>query len=154
VTLIPTSKGELMELKQTEIIQILRRRAEMNQGTLGAKAFSTSYESGRTKIKNIELGKQIPTQADLKNMARVLGVRPTDLIPNSVASKPPSASSKEGLMIYPKTLERIPGLGPYLDMLNKAVALNDSELMAYIGEKIASILQTLSHREDQSAMSR
>ena len=43
-----------MELKQPEIIQILRRRCNLNQGALGAAAFDTSFESGRTKIKNIE----------------------------------------------------------------------------------------------------
>ena len=143
-----------MDLKQPEIIQILRRRAEMNQGTLGAKAFNTSYESGRTKIKNIELGKQVPTQADLKNMARILGVSPTDLIPNTSAGVPNPSGASDGLVIHPKTLERFPGLGPYLDMLNKAVALEDSELMEYIGEKISLIMHNLDHRENETAMHR
>ncbi len=70
-----------MELTTPEIIQLLRRRAQMNQGDFGAKAFGTSYESGRTKIKNIELGKQVPTEMDLKKMARVLGVKPVELRP-------------------------------------------------------------------------
>ena len=143
-----------MDLKQPEIIQILRRRAEMNQGTLGSKAFDTSYESGRTKIKNIELGKQIPTQEDLKNMARVLGVSPTDLIPNASASGPLPLNTKDGLIIHQDTLDRIPGIGPYLDMLNKAVALDDSELMEYIGEKIASILQALDSRQNEQVIHR
>ena len=143
-----------MDLKQPEIIQILRRRAEMNQGTLGSKAFDTSYESGRTKIKNIELGKQIPTQEDLKNMARVLGVSPIDLIPNAAHSEPLPLDSKEGLVIQQETLDRIPGIGPYLDMLNKAVALDDSELMEYIGEKIAAILQAIGNHQNEKAMHR
>jgi hypothetical protein len=46
----------------------------MNQGSFGAKAFNTSFDSGRTKVKNIELGKQKPTRQDLENMARVLDV--------------------------------------------------------------------------------
>ena len=143
-----------MDLKQPEIIQILRRRAEMNQGTLGSKAFDTSYESGRTKIKNIELGKQVPTQEDLKNMARVLGVTPTDLIPNAEPNGPRSVNSQQGLFIHPETLDRFPGIGPYLDMLNKAVALDDSELMEYIGEKIASILQDLANHQNEQAAHR
>ncbi len=60
-----------MELTTPEIIQLLRRRSQMNQGDFGAKSFGASYESGRTKIKNIELGKQVPTETDLKKMAVV-----------------------------------------------------------------------------------
>ena len=143
-----------MELKQHEIIQILRRRSEMNQGTLGSKAFNTSYESGRTKIKNIELGKQIPTRDDLEKMARVLGVLPTDLIPNTTAGKLQSSNSNEGLVIHQKTIDRFPQLVPYLDMLNKAVALDDHELIEHIGEKIAGIVQAFSHRREESAVNR
>lgn len=139
-----------MNLEQPEIIQILRRRSGMNQGSLGAKAFNTSYESGRTKIKNIELGKQIPTPEDIQNMARVLGVPAEAFIPQKPQPSQP-ANSKEGVWVHPKTLDRFPQLGQYLDMLNKAVALNDQELMAYIGEKTASILQTPTRRMDEKA---
>ncbi|MDJ0829826.1 MAG: helix-turn-helix transcriptional regulator [Desulfobacterales bacterium] len=143
-----------MELKQYEIIQILRRRSDMNQGTLGSKAFNTSYESGRTKIKNIELGKQIPTQDDLEKMARVLGVSSTDLTPNASTSILHPLTGKEGILIHQKTIDRFPQLAPYLDMLNKAVALNDQELIEHIGEKIAVIVQTFSNHKDESAVNR
>ncbi|MGD9097312.1 MAG: helix-turn-helix transcriptional regulator, partial [Desulfobacterales bacterium] len=76
-----THQGVIMELKQPEIIQILRRRCNLNQGALGAAAFDTSYESGRTKIKNIELGRQAPTPDDLEKMAVVLGVPVSELDP-------------------------------------------------------------------------
>ena len=142
-----------MELKQNEIIQLLRRRADMNQGTLGAKAFNASYESGRTKIKNIELGKQIPTQDDLEKLAAVLGVIPQDLNPGKKASAS-SSISKEGLVVHQKTLDRFPQLGPYLDMLNKAVALNDNELMEYISEKLAAIFSDDAGEKDKSAVNR
>ena len=46
----------------------------MNQGTLGATAFDTSFESGRTKIKNIELGRQKATQRDIENLVRALNL--------------------------------------------------------------------------------
>ena len=63
-----------MEMTQPEIIQVLRRRIGLNQGDFGARAFNTSFESGRTKVKRIELGKQIPTRNDLKKMAKIFGV--------------------------------------------------------------------------------
>ena len=142
-----------MELKQHEIIQLLRRRTEMNQGTLGSKAFNASYESGRTKIKNIELGKQIPTPDDLEKLAVVLGVEPGDLKPAATVDQPHAPISTQGLLVHQKTLDRFPQFGPYLDMLNKAVALDDHELMEYISEKLASIFTTAKGRE-KSAVNR
>ena len=143
-----------MELKQNEIIQLLRRRADLNQGTLGAKAFNASYESGRTKIKNIELGKQVPTQDDLEKLAAVLGVMPRELNP---AKKAPGSSmpmSKEGLVVHQKTLDHFPQLGPYLDMLNKAVALDDQELMEHISEKLTAIFAQDAGEKEKSAVNR
>ncbi|MGD8336278.1 MAG: helix-turn-helix transcriptional regulator [Desulfobacterales bacterium] len=134
-----------MELSQPEIIQILRRRVEMNQGTLGAKAFETSFESGRTKIKNIELGKQTPTGDDLKKIARVLGVSAEILQPNKRPREPArqnSAAAAEGIVIHKKTLALVADLGAYLDMLNKAVMLEDKELIQHISEKLSD---TFSH---------
>ena len=131
-----------MELTQPEIIQILRRRADMNQGTFGAKAFDTSFESGRTKIKNIELGKQIPSEDDLKKMARVLEVSPETLKPKEGPQKPArqiSTAVKEGMVIHKKTLLLVPDLGAYLDMFNKAVMLEDNELIRHIAEKLSDI---------------
>ncbi|MCP4688708.1 MAG: helix-turn-helix domain-containing protein [Desulfobacterales bacterium] len=108
----------------------------MNQGDFGAKAFGTSYESGRTKIKNIELGKQVPTEADLKKMARVLGVKPVELKPQKNL-KPP----EKGMLIPQKTLNLFSGLEAYLDMLNKAVLLGDDDLIEYISGKISELFQ-------------
>ena len=131
-----------MELNQSEIIQILRRRVEMNQGTLGAKAFGTSFESGRTKIKNIELGKQTPTENDLEKMARVLGVSPEVLKPRKSSPEPARqnpATAPEGIVIHKKTLSLVPDLGVYMDMLNKAAMLEDKELLQHIAEKLSDI---------------
>ena len=61
-----------MNLTLPEKIQLLRKRMGLNQGQFGAKAFNMSVETGRTKIKNIELGKQKPTSEDLVQMAEAL----------------------------------------------------------------------------------
>jgi hypothetical protein len=126
-----------MKLTQAEIIQILRRRAGMNQGDFGARAFSTSFESGRTKVKNIELGKQIPTETDLVNMAKVLKTDTKNLKPD--AFRQSGTVSKDATVVDVKVLRLFPGLATYLDMLNKAAILEDSELIEYIAGKIASL---------------
>jgi transcriptional regulator with XRE-family HTH domain len=136
-----------VELNQSEIIQILRRRVEMNQGTLGAKAFGTSFESGRTKIKNIELGKQTPTEDDLEKMARVLEVAPEVLKPRKSSPEPARqnpATAPEGIVIHKKTLSLVPDLGVYMDMLNKAAMLEDKELLQHIAEKLSDIFSHIS----------
>ena len=144
-----------MDLSQPEIIQILRRRVDMNQGTFGAKAFNTSFESGRTKIKNIELGKQTPTEDDLSKMARILGVPIEVLKPED---KPSNAASKryakvsEGILINKKTLALVPGLGAYMDMLNKAVMLEDKELIQHLAEKLSDIFSRIIIRDTEKRL--
>ena len=129
-----------MDLSQPEIIQIYRRRAGLNQGTLGAAAFDTSFESGRTKIKNIELGRQKPTQRDVENLARALNLPAAALKPHA-ADVPWDAGRAfpQGIAVSPQTTERFPGLDAYLEMLNKAVLLRDEELIDYIAEKLARL---------------
>jgi hypothetical protein len=126
-----------MKLTQAEAIQILRRRSGMNQGDFGAKAFSTSFESGRTKVKNIELGKQIPTEKDLVNMARVLHTDVAELKPETLQSA--ATAPADAVIVASEVLGLFPGLGTYLDMLNKAAKLDDAELIDYISGKIASL---------------
>ena len=129
-----------MELSQPEIIQIYRRRAGLNQGTLGAAAFDTSFESGRTKIKNIELGRQKPTQRDIENLARALKLPAADLLsPSTDAAWDRGRAFQPGIAVGEKTIERFPGLDAYLEMLNKAVLLRDEELIDYIAEKLAGL---------------
>lgn len=133
-----------MNLTQPEIIQILRRRMDLNQGTLGAHAFDTSFESGRTKIKNIELGRQRPTSTDLEKMAAVLKVPVVALIPSgatqAAAGDETKADSGE-ICLHARTLALFPGLAPYLEMLNKAVTLNDDELIDHIAHKIEQLFR-------------
>lgn len=123
-----------MELTQAEIIQVLRKRAQINQGNFGAKAFSTSYESGRTKIKNIELGKQTPTDNDLKKIAIALGVNTDELAPRRNLK-----TTDKGIFLTQKALDRFPGLDAYADMLNKAILIGDEELISYISGKISAL---------------
>ena len=137
-----------MQLKQPEIIQTLRRRRNMNQGALGAAAFDTSFESGRTKIKNIELGRQTPTADDLEKMAAVLAVPVSDLEPVQNGGQPAECSGGEpdgGVMIHRHALDRLPGADAYIEMLNKAVRLDDRELIGHIADKLAGLFAELAH---------
>ena len=128
-----------MQLNQAEIIQVLRRRANMNQGDFGARAFDTSFESGRTKVKNLELGKQKPTPDDVVKMARVLGVSESEMRPSAGVRGAPGSPKVDGVLVKSQILELFPGLGAYLDMLDKAVRIGDTELIGHIAEKIAVI---------------
>ena len=132
-----------MNLAQNEMIQILRKRAEMNQGQLGAKAFDTTFESGRTKIKNIELGRQIPSDADIAKIAKALRVAPDELRPARELG--PKKAQAEGVLVNNRVLEYFPPLGPYLNMLNNAVMVDDGELIDYIARKISEVLMEPNH---------
>lgn len=128
-----------MELTLPEKIQLLRKRMGLNQGQFGAKAFKTSVETGRTKIKNIELGKQKPTPDDLDQMARVLDVSPSALHQRPPGGASPVAPSRQGVLVDQAVLDRFYQLGPYLEMLNRAVSISDEELIAHITEKLSSV---------------
>jgi transcriptional regulator with XRE-family HTH domain len=129
-----------MELTLSEKIQLLRKRSGMNQGQFGAKAFSTSVETGRTKIKNIELGKQKPTSEDLVQMSKVLDVPPA--VFNKCQSDGPiaAAPSRQGVRVDQAVLDRFEQLGPYLEMLNRAVFISDEELIEHIAGKLSGVL--------------
>ena len=130
-----------MELAQHELLQILRKRTGLNQGQFGAKAFGTSFESGRTKVKNIELGKQIPTQTDLEKMAGVLRLPASELLAGQSPQGPDIKWGRiSGIHVAQAVLDRFPDLAAYLEMLNKAVKIDDLELIEYILAKIAGLL--------------
>ena len=131
-----------MELTLSEKIQLLRKRMGLNQGQFGAEAFNTSVDAGRTKIKNIELGKQRPTADDLTQIARVLKVPETVLNQQSDGSQRDdtgAADTRQGVRVDQRVLERFDQLGPYLDMLNRAVSIQDDELIAHIAEKLSAV---------------
>jgi transcriptional regulator with XRE-family HTH domain len=127
-----------MQLSLAEKLQILRKRTGLNQGAFGAKAFNLPFDSGRTKIKNIELGKQHPTDQEVEQMAQALGVSQTEL-----SGDPGEGATGQGgePCVSLKVLDRFPKLGPYLEMLNKAVALEDEALIAHIGVSLADIFE-------------
>jgi hypothetical protein len=130
-----------MKLEQPEIIQVLRRRAQLNQGDFGARAFDTSFESGRTKVKNIELGRQVPTQKDLEKMAVVLGVAVSELMPADSPAAGAAAAPDNGFRVGKALLDAFPGLEDYLGMLEKAVKVDDTELIGYLADKVALLLR-------------
>lgn len=136
-----------MKLTQAETIQVMRRRSGMNQGTFGAKAFDTSYESGRTKIKNIELGKQKPTPEDIRKMAEVLEVSREVLLADQAQPGREAKGSSDGILLTRQCLGLFPGLDAYVDMLNKAVKLGDEELIVYIADKISDLFKSNAHAE-------
>ena len=135
-----------MDFSQPEIIQILRRRLGINQSELGVKAFNTSPESGRSKVKNIELGKQIPTYKDLKKLAVALNVKVTDLFPEQPIglAQRQTADGDHCLMLHQRVTDLFPGLDDYLSVLNKAVVLDDNELVDYTCRKIKDLLSNKS----------
>ena len=130
-----------MRLTQPEMIQILRKRAGLNQAELGSRAFDTNFDSGRTKIKNIELGIQKPTDDDLLRMAECLDV-PVEQLQLTLSGKEPSSGNgQNGIWISQKVLDMFPDLGEYLVMIEKAAMIDDSDLIEYLSERIAAILK-------------
>ena len=128
-----------MQLTQSEIIQILRKRAGLNQAELGSRAFNTTVDSGRTKIKNIELGKQRVSDDDLKGIAQCLDVPLVQLQPSPQNKKTTTVQLKNGILISQKLVDMFPDLGEYLEMLEKASMIDDLDLIEYLSKRIADI---------------
>ena len=130
----------IIELTLSEKIQLLRKRLGLNQGQFGAKAFNTSVETGRTKVKNIELGKQKPTPEDLTQMSKVLDVPPSVFHRGQSAEPLAQVPLRQGVLVDQAVLDRFEQLGPYLEMLNRAVFINDEELIEHIAAKLSGVL--------------
>ena len=128
-----------MQLSQSEVIQILRKRAGLNQAELGSRAFDINAASGRTKIKNIELGKQRITDDDLERIARCLDVPVVQLQSTSENKASDANRPQGGILISNKLANMFPDLSDYLEMLENAAKLNDLELIEYLSNKIADI---------------
>lgn len=128
-----------MQLTQSEIIQILRKRAGLNQAELGSRAFKTTFDSGRTKIKNIELEKQRVSDDDLKRIAQCLDVPLVQLQPTSENKKTTLTQFENGILISKKVVDMFPDLGEYLEMLEKASMIDDLDLIEYLSKRIADI---------------
>ena len=132
----------MVELAQPEIIQIYRKRSGINQGDFGSQAFNVSYESGRTKMKNIELGRQIPSRADLNKIAALLKIPVTELIPGTKSDESGGQVPAGQVFLSNRVLNRFPGLDAYVDMLNNAARVDDRELLAYLCDRIAALLKS------------
>jgi len=128
-----------MNLTLPEKIQLLRKRMGLNQGQFGAKAFNMSEETGRTKIKNIELGKQKPTSDDLVQMATALNVPESILGQVSTGQSEQPSSLSRGLLVDQAVLDRFQQLQDYLEMLNRAVSIADEELIEHIAGKLSDV---------------
>ena len=128
-----------MRLTQSEIIQILRKWAGLNQAELGSRSFDTTFDSGRTKIKNIELEKQRVNDDDLKRIAKCLDVALEQLQPSPENKKMTSAQFKDGILISQKVVEMFPDLREYLEILEKASRIDDLDLIEYLSKKITGI---------------
>ena len=79
-------------------------------------------------------------------MAIVLEVPETALVPGYTTLAAPGTQEErnaEEVCLSARTLALFPGLAPYLEMLNKAVAIDDSELIHHICEKIVQVFQQL-----------
>ena len=128
-----------MNLTLPEKIQLLRKRMGLNQGQFGAKAFNMNVETGRTKIKNIELGKQKPTAEDLVHMAKALGVPESTLRMVSSDKEVGQPLPVQGMLVDQAVLDRFSQLKDYLEMLNRAVTIKDEELIEHIAGKLSGI---------------
>lgn len=130
-----------MQLTQSEMIQILRKRAGFNQAELGSRAFDTNPDSGRTKIKNIELGKQRVSDDDLRRIAQCLNVTVDELRAPEEGQNAGSTKIKNGALISQKVVDMFPDLREYLEMLENAARIDDLDLIEYLSKKIADIWQ-------------
>jgi len=98
-------------------------------------------DSGRTKIKNIELGRQRATEDDLRRIAECLEVPVEQLLSASDSKTRLSGDRPVGVIIPQKVIDMFPGLGNYLEMLDNAAGLEDVELIDYLTGKIGEILR-------------
>ena len=140
-----------MQLTQSEIIQTLRKRAGLNQAELGSRAFKTTIDSGRTKIKNIELGKQRVSDDDLERIAECLDVTPKELQPLPKNKGMTSTQFKDGIYVSQKVVDMFPDLGEYLEMIEKASMIDDLELIEYLSKKLTDIWRAGPKIDAQSA---
>ena len=130
-----------MQLTLPEIIQLLRRRKGLNQAELGVQAFELAPDSARTKIKNIELGRQRLSEDDIRKLALALDVPPESIAPTPAAATQEGKSSGNGCLLDHETLKLFPGLEEYVEMLNNAVRIGDQDLIGYIAGRLSTLFE-------------
>lgn len=107
-----------MKLTIGERIMIHRKRRGLRQAELGEKAFA-GLKASNAKIKKIELGQQRPTDDDIVQIERVLGVSLSEEI------KP----EQKGFLINKGLFDTLPQLKKYLSIFNEAVDIGDTEFI-------------------------
>ena len=128
-----------MQLTLPEIIQLLRRRKGLNQAEPGIEAFGLAPDSARTKIKNIELGRQRLSDEDVQKLALALEVQPEEIKPTRTATGSDAGLSGTGCALTNETLQLFPGLEEYIEMLNNAVRIGDHDLIGYIAGRLSNV---------------
>ncbi len=130
-----------MQLTLPEIIQLLRRRKGLNQAELGVQAFDLARDSARTKIKNIELGRQRLSDDDIQKLSLVLDVTPETIAPTPATTLSAGKSPTTGCLLTHETLQLFPGLEEYVEMLNNAVRIGDQDLVGYIAGRLSTLFE-------------
>jgi hypothetical protein len=72
-------------------------------------------------------------------MSKVLEVSPSTLSQMAVGEGAVSALSHQGMLVDQAVLDRFYQLGPYLEMLNRAVSIKDEELISHIAGKLSEV---------------
>ena len=63
----------------------------------------------------------------------------------------PCEERDQGVFIRRDVLEHLPGADAYIEMLNKAVRLEDRELIAHIADKLAGLFAGLAQESHSAA---
>lgn len=115
-----------------DVIMLVRRKRNMNQGDLGAIAFNTTTQKGQSKIKKLELGLQPPDPGDLEKIARVLDVSPRLLRPHLITTKP------YGIMVGKKLLDMFSNLDlkKHIEFFNMCAELDQKEIIIQTVKKL------------------
>jgi len=73
-------------------------------------------------------------------MSKVLDVPPSLFRQGQSAELLAQVPLRQGVLVDQAVLDRFEQLGPYLEMLNRAVFINDEELIEHIAAKLSGVL--------------
>ncbi|WP_372683220.1 hypothetical protein [Desulfosarcina sp.] len=73
-------------------------------------------------------------------MSKVLDVPPSVLRPSQSDQRDAQAPAQRGVLVDYLILDRFEQLGPYLEMFNRAVFINDEELIEHIAGKLSGVV--------------
>jgi hypothetical protein len=110
-----------LRLTLGERIMILRTRKGISKQELGAAVFP-ELNAANVKIKKIEVGFQTPTEEEVRQIAKALGVSEGMLI----GIEPMTI---DGMAVSNKIIEAVPALGNYIGIFNQLAALGKFDMM-------------------------